>query len=288
MKAARLKAAQLGAARLAIGSYRGSRGRDLAAPRRRRRSRRQSLLRSLAVLLTLALLTGGGYWLLTSPVFAVARVESGPFRFSTKAAVDEAFGRVLGHNIWTLRRGDLAAACAGLPWVREVHLRRRLPDELMVQLIEWRPLLEVAAPAGTGEDAGAEVRLLVADGRVLAVPAHLDVPGLPVLVGCAAPPGEDGVPRLAEAELTPLLDLVRAVQESGLEAVAPVDFIRRTPEGFVLELQAGIASLQLGHEDFARRLGRYLLAPERVPPGHSVDLRFEQRITIDRTDPDRT
>jgi hypothetical protein len=271
------------AARLTIGSYRGQRGRDLAAPRGGGRSRGSTLLRAGAVVVLLALMVGGARWLLSAPLFAVARVESGPFRYSSKEAVDTAFARVLGRNIWTLRGEDLTAACADLPWVREVHLRRRLPNELVVHLIEWQPLLAVAV-AGRSDGS----LIMVADGRVLAVPEHLEVPGLPLLVGCEPTAHEAGELRFAAEERASLLALVRAMQDTGLEVVSPVDFVRRTRAGYVLELQGGAGSLQVGHGDFARRLQRYLIAPERVPPGGRVDLRFEQRITIEAPETERS
>lgn len=270
-------------ARLTIGSYRGQRGRDLAAPRRRRHSRRQVLLGSALAVLAIALLAGGGYWLLTASLFAVARVESGPYRYSSESAVTEAFDRILGHNIWALRGARVEEACAGLPWVRDIHVRRRLPDTVVVEFVEWQPLLEVAV--ASGPDA---TRMLVADGRVLDAPAHLDAPGLPLLLGCAATADADGRLRLRAADLPAVLDLVRALQETGLEAACPVDFVRRTGEGYVLELQGRAGSLQLGHEDFSRRLNRYLLTREQIPAGASVDLRFEDRITIDSPEPERT
>lgn len=268
---------------MTIGAFRGARGRDLARPRRRRCSRRQVVLRVGAVVALLVMLAGGGYWLLTAPFFAVARVESGRFRYSSKQAVDAAFARHLGHNIWTLTRGDIAAACADLPWVREVRLQRRIPDTIVVELTEWRPLLVVASEA-----AAVGPRILVEDGRVLAAPEHLDVPGLPRLVGCGLVPDDSGYWRLTESDLGSLLALLRAVEETGLESTRPVDFVRRTDDGFVLELQGRSGSLLLGHDDFRRRLSRYLLTHEQIPLGSIVDLRFEDRITFEARRPDRT
>ena len=268
---------------MTIGAYQGERGRDLARPRRRRRSRRQIAGRLVATAALLASLIGGGYWLLTAPFFAVARVQSGRFRYSSKTAVDAAFARHLGRNIWTLTHDEVAAACADLPWVREVRLQRRIPDTIVVELTEWRPLLGVAtaaAPAGP--------RILVEDGRVLAAPEHLDVPGLPLLVGCGLEPAGHRQWRLADVDVDSLLALVGAVENTGLESACPVDFVRRTEAGFVLELQGRSGSLLLGHGDFVRRLSRYLLTREQIPAGSTVDLRFEDRITFESPRPGRT
>ncbi len=268
--------------RLAIGSYRGDRGRDLAAPRRSPRSRRQVTLRVVVAGLLVTVLAGGGYWLLNASLFEIARVESGPYRYSDEPDVESAFSRILGRNIWTLTRGHAVAACEDLPWVREVHLRRRLPDVVVVEFIEWQPLLAVATSGADG------THMLVADGRVLGAPAHLDIPGLPLLVGCEPVAGSDQRQRLADHDLAPLLALVEAMQDTGLETACPVDFVRRTDDGFILELQGRAGSLRVGRQDFSRRLRRYLLTREQIPDGAAVDLRFEDRITIETPEPERT
>jgi hypothetical protein len=269
--------------RLTIGTHRTDRGRDLAAPRRVRRRPRQVLARVAAVVTLVGLLAGGGYWLLTAPTFAVSRVESGRYRFSDEAAVEAALSRCLGLNIWRLTHADVDAACADLPWVRRVSVQRRLPATIVVTMTEWRPLLGVATeshPDGS--------QLLVPDGRVLTAPAHLDVPALPLLVGCEPVRGPDGAWRLAGPELASVMALIEALEQTGLESDIPVDFVRHTHAGFVLELQGRAGSLLLGHEDFPRRLARYLLARERIPAGAAVDLRFEDRVTFEAPAEDRT
>jgi hypothetical protein len=158
-----------------------------------------------------------------------------------------------------------------------------MPATIIVTMTEWRPLLGVA----TGEHPDGS-QVLVPDGRVLGAPAHLDVPALPLLVGCEPVRDPDGHWRLAERDLAPVLALIGALEQTGLESDIPVDFVRRTEAGFVLELQGRAGSLLLGHDDFPRRLARYLLARERIPAGAAVDLRFEDRVTFEAPAEDRT
>jgi len=264
---------------LFIGEYRGQRGqrgRSLAATRRKRPSWRRLILRLGAAVLLVGLLGYGGFWLLTSPSFAVARVQSGRYRFSAQEEVEAALSSCLGKNIWTLTRGDVEEAVAGLAWVRSLSLSRQIPDQLTVEFVEWRPLLAVA-----GDDQGGPERLLVEDGRVLDLPGHLVGPGLPVLVGCRLEADGEGIWRLGETDADTVLDLLAALEASGLEGTVPVDFVSRTEQGFVLVLQDHAGSLLLGNEDFATRLGRYLLARDRIPAGSAVDLRFADRITYE-------
>lgn len=260
---------------LIIGEYRGSRGRRLASRRRPHRSWRRRALAVAGVLAVAGALAGAGRWLLTAPVFTVARIEAGPYRFSDREAVQAALGACLQRNIWTLSQRDVAATCAPLPWVREVRLARRIPDTVVVDLIEWQPLLAVSGGATLADD-----RFLVGDGRVLPLPDHLPPPVLPLLVGATLLTAPDGTSRLPTDEIEPVLAVIEALAETGLESACPVDFVRLTAEGFVLILQGRAGSLLLGREDFRLRLARYLLARPRIPEGSVVDLRFEDRITF--------
>ncbi|MBD3219707.1 FtsQ-type POTRA domain-containing protein [bacterium] len=262
--------------RVAIGSLRGDRVRTLARWRTPRRSRRQTAARAAVVTVTVAMLVAGAWWMLTTPTFAVARVESGPYRFSTRAEVDRALRDVLGRNIWRLSSGEIAAAFTGLPWVREVHARRRVPDTVVVELVEWRPLLVVAP-----RDAD-PVRdlVLVGDGRVLPMPDHLDPPALPVLVGASLTEDGPDAWRIDPVRAGQVARLLDALAATGFEVACPVDFVRLTATGICLELADRAGTVHLGREAFDERLGRYLLARDRIPRGAAVDLRFADRITI--------
>jgi hypothetical protein len=260
---------------LAIGEHRTARGRSLAAPRRPRRSRRGAWLGLGATLLVLGLLGGAAWWVLTAPAFAVARVQTGPYRYAAEPAVERALGQALGRNIWTLPADAVRESFAAVPWVRDVSLGRRLPDVLTVRLQEWQPRLLLAGPADDPTP-----RALVGDGRVLPWPQHLPVPGLPWLEGAQARPAGDGTWRLAAPRAARLLQVLEAVAATGLEQVAPLDFVRITDTGLELVLQGDGGRLQVGREDFTARLERYLLGRERVPTGAVVDLRFEDRITF--------
>ena len=263
------------AGHLVIGTYRAPRGRRLASPVRTRRCVVRSILRCAAVLVLLGLLAAGGNWLLTAPFFAVSRVETGPYRFSNRLDVEAALSACLNRNIWSLTRRDAVAACGALAWVREVKLERRLPGTVMLELVEWQPLLAVPA-----DDGGPDVYYLIGDGRLLALPQHLRPPVLPLLVGGRLQRTQGPEARLAAADPIQVLAVVEALNSTGLESACPVDFVRLTPEGFVLVLQGRCGSLLLGHEDFEIRLARYLLARSGIPEGSIVDLRFEDRITV--------
>ena len=260
---------------LAIGEHRGPRGRALAAPRRPRSSRRRLWLTATLSVLALGLLAAGSWWLTTAPAFSVARVETGRYRFASGPAVEAALGRALGRNIFTLPTAEVQAAFGDLPWVREVSLGRRLPDVLTVRLQEWQPRLLLAAA-----EAGGPARALVAGGRVLDWPDHLPLPALPWLVGVSPRPAEPGRWSLEPEAADVITALLSALATTGLEQEAPVDFVRWTPAGVELVLQAGGTRLRLGRDDLVGRLERYLVGRQQVPAGSVVDLRFDDRITF--------
>ncbi len=261
---------------VAIGGFRGQRGRGLARPRRAPRSRRVLVVALIATGLGLALIVWGGWWLRHSPTFAVSRVESGPYRFSRQADVDAALRTALDRNIWTLPVDEVTAAFAALPWVRAVTLRRRIPETVAVDLQEWRPLVSLPVAAAAAQ------LVLVGDGRLLRWPDHLQPPGLPVLVGATvAGEGAADQQRLDAATVSEVMAVLEALVATGFEAAYPVDFLRLTPEGVVLELERRAGTLVLGREQFQPRLRRYLLARDRIPFGARVDLRFAERITFE-------
>lgn len=246
------------------------------------RSRKPLVLRSLAMLLVVGLSVTGAWWLRTSSTFAVDRVESGSYRFTSQDQLQEIFGSFLGRNIWTVSSRDLADSLAVLPWVRDLKVRRRLPGSLEVDFREWRPLLVLEPGSGNQLGVGGPL-VLVEGGRVLEFPDHLVLPGLPVLVavGCG-PDTLTGGLCLDQMHRESVLELVAAVEESGLESACPIDFIVARTEGFAIVLQDGRGTLLVGREDFSGRLDRYMTARDHLEPGLQMDLRFAERITCRR------
>jgi cell division septal protein FtsQ len=244
-----------------------------AAPRRRRFPWR----RALAGAAVAVAFGAAGWWLVGSGAFAVARVGTGDYRFTDERALRAALTPLLGRNLWALGQDDVREALAGLPWVREAHVQRRLPGSVDVELIEWRPLLVVAEPGAPPE---APPLVLVEDGRVLPFPARLPAPDLPVLTGIVVQRRPDGAATLPPDVKPSVLELVAALASSGLEAATTVDFVVAGPDGWSVVLRGREATLLVGREQFADRLTRYLTARAHVDSNLVVDLRFKDRLTV--------
>jgi cell division septal protein FtsQ len=254
-------------------------GEAFAVRRGPERSRQAVIARAGAGLLTLLAVGFGLWWLLTSATFAVNRLESGAYRYTSETELQAVLSAYLGRNIWTLRPGEIAAGVEVLPWVRDLQVRRRLPDTMVIDFREWVPvlMLENVTIAGQVRD-----RLVLrSDGSLSDFPAHLPLPGLPVLVG-AAPvrAGDEGHLHLAAEQSAQLMELISAIEDAGLEAASPVDFVVARPAGFAIVLQDGQGTLLLGREDFGPRLQRYMIARDHLEPGLDYDLRFAERITV--------
>ncbi len=253
-------------------------------------SRRRRAAIAGTAILVLGLVCGGIYWALHTPMFAVTRIETGSYRFTSPDALDSVLGRYLGRNLLGIGRDEVAGDMAALSWVRDLHIQRRLPGTLAVDFREWRPLAVIAqqdlAPA---QRRGTWV--LGENGRILEFPAELEVPALPTLVGYkpiataeGSPEEREGPTAARAAESDTLLELFDALAAVGLETVAPVDFVVVRPEGYAIVLEGGQGRLQVGREDFRPRLERYLAARSHLEPGLDVDLRFTGQVTVRRPD----
>lgn len=257
----------------------GRRTPDFAVRRGPRRSRRAVLARSGAGLVTLLLLGGAIWWALHSTRFAIAQVASGQYRFTSEEDLQAVFGGFLGRNIWTLSTAAVADSVTALPWVRDAHVVRRLPDRLEVEFSEWAPLLLLAPQAVDG--VMRDDLVLLADGRVVPFPDHFVPPALPVLVEVSPVCGEDEPAlRLPPEHASRVSALVDAIEEAGLEGAAPVDFVVARAEGYGIVLQDGQGQLLVGREEFEPRLQRWMTARDHLEPGLEYDLRFADRITV--------
>ena len=245
-----------------------------------RRSRVGSAIKYSAGFLVLATAGFGVWWILTSSTFEVARVESGAYRFTSQSELEDAFSEFLGRNIWTLSTDEIAVRLGSLPWVRDMRVRRSLPNTIEVDFREWRPLWQVSKTKGV-RSGGMRPLVLIGDGRILEFPAHVVMAGLPVLVGVpAVREGDGGVLRVEENHMDEIMELISAMEDAGLESVSPVDFVVARNEGYAIVLQDKRGILMVGREEFSDRLNRYMTARDYLDPGLEIDLRFKDRLTV--------
>jgi len=170
----------------------------------RMRARRVAVIREqgrrrLRVLLVVvgAVAIGGSAWLaVTSPFLDVDRVVIRGTAQVPAAQVRAAADVRTGDALLLLDVGELERRIEAVPAVREAHVRRDLPDELRITVVE-------RVPAGWARRDPAHVAVVDGTGRVIA-DAAAPPAGLPEVVGLTRLPELGG--RIAPAAATRLLE----------------------------------------------------------------------------------
>jgi cell division septal protein FtsQ len=144
------------------------------------------------------------------------------------------------------------------PWVREVHVRRRPPQTVVLSVQEIEPMFRLA-------DGGA------IDTRGVRMPPRpqVDLSALPLLQ-CR---------RYDKPQRAQLLALRQALAEVPWSLNAPLDRVVLDARGITLYDAAGV-QIALGQRDFAARLLRLAQARSRLNArqGDRLDLRFADQI----------
>ncbi len=122
--------------------------RDRPEPYRRRRQavphrRRRLFLDLLRPLLTALAVVGApaaaGYWAVTTPYLEVAAIEIAGTERVSAAWVREALAGLEGQHLLSTGLDDVRRRLASHEWIREIAVRKELPDTLHVEIEERRP-----------------------------------------------------------------------------------------------------------------------------------------------------
>jgi cell division protein FtsQ len=243
-----------------------------AGRRGRRWARRAAGLAALLVMAGAA--AGTARWLLTSPRFAVARIDVVGAGRASREEILAAAGLAPGMSLFRVSPPAVAAALEALPLIRRAEVIRRFPDRVTVVVEERRPFTLVHAG-----------RLYWIDehGVSLGPETRAVSPGAPVISGLTAEDLAAGT-RAPSARVAAGISLVRILLRSGsalLHQISEIDVSR--PEGPVLYTVDGV-EVRIGQEDWEARLGRLLgvLAQLRSEGEGvtSIDLRFRDQVVL--------
>jgi cell division protein FtsQ len=242
---------------------RNSQKRSLPASVEWRRLARWSLALAL-----LALTGSGGFWLvdrLSDPrmlPFKVVRID-GQFQYLDRSGIEQAVGREIRGNFFTLDVERVRRAALALPWVDKASVRRVWPQTLVMQIEEQVPLAR-----WEGE------RLVNPRGVIFAPEKKRLPPDLVVLAGPDSSSREVVAQYLALKPKLSLLGL--GIERLQLDARG----------AWQLTLDSGLR-LQLGSTETGRRLARFLAYyPHLRSAGgeHNrmmeMDLRYSNGFTI--------
>ncbi|MCG8459942.1 MAG: FtsQ-type POTRA domain-containing protein [Holophagales bacterium] len=268
-------------------------------PFRRRRGRRVRRLRRnpfvrIAWPLFLAIAIVGTpvalmLWFAHSPLFALRGIEASVEEGGrvTQEWVEKALRPYQGENVWLVSLDEMALSLARHPWVADIGLRKRPPNDLVVRVVERREvaLLRTGIPAGTSDGKVGALVFLDGSGRPIApLSTPWQRPGidLPIISGgsgtVAGIASAVGLLREIEAAAPPWIQGL-----SEIEILSDTDYRVHTADlPFPLLLRAGTV------DDKNRRLEQLLpRIAERFDAIAAVDLRFSRRIIIERAARDR-
>lgn len=196
---------------------------------------------ALTLIAAVLLLWGALAWLVRQPLFAFREVVIlGPLERVDAARLEGIVRDQLTGTFFTMNLDSARASLKGLPWVRGVALRRQWPQRLEVTVEEYAPI------ARWNESA-----LVDAQGDVFVADYDGELPRFE---------GPDG--RGPE---------VAARYREWAEALAPLaldlEGIRLSPRGgwqLVAKGTGGALAIELGREEPAARLGRFIAVYERT------------------------
>lgn len=244
---------------------------------RRRRARRAWRVWLVGLgLAGLALAGGGagGYWLLTSPRFAVGVLEVRGASRVPPERVRAAAGIAPGTNIFRIDPTAVAARVQALPEVLRADVIRELPNRVTVLVEERRPFTLVSA---------GRLHWVDEEGRLLGVEERAVTPPVPVISGLpeeeVAALGTGPGPRARAA-----LALIRSLLRAGSPLAAEISEIDMSgQDGPVLYTVDGI-EVRLGAENWEERLARLegVLAQvaQEGAEVRAIDLRFRDQVVL--------
>jgi len=157
-------------------------------------------------------------------------------------------GRIAaGDNVFRIDLDGAAARIRALPWIREAVVRRRLPGEISIKVVER----QAAALVELGG-----LYLVDGEGNLFKRLGSTDPDDLPVVTGLTRAAVRQN-PEGAREALVEALGLVTEVRESGLETRAPVSEVHRDgASGWSIVLAADGTRVQLGQGPYRQKLAR--------------------------------
>ncbi|MBM4443227.1 MAG: FtsQ-type POTRA domain-containing protein, partial [Candidatus Rokubacteria bacterium] len=236
------------------------------------------LFRRAAVALLLAAvpaaLVAAGWWLASSPTFAVRSVDVRGAQQVAPERILEAAGVAPGQSLFLVDPRRIVRAVEALPEVERADVIRELPNRVTVVVEERKPFTLVHA---------GRLHWIDESGRVLGRETQAVTPPAPVISG------------LSEAELASLggqpsgkardaIRLIRALLRSNSPLGTEISEIDMgSAEGPVLYTVSGV-EVRLGAEEWEERLARLegVLAQTAAREGviRAVDLRFRDQVVL--------
>lgn len=145
-------------------------------------------LRVLLGIVAVASMVGIAWLVVQSPLFALDTLRVRGTVHASRTEVRVAAGVQTGDALLFVDEGEVARRVEELPWVASARVRRDLPHDLTITVVERAPIAWARRPVPAGTDpAAVPVVLVDRTGRVLAE-SPTPPEGLPELVGATRVP----------------------------------------------------------------------------------------------------
>jgi cell division protein FtsQ len=202
--------------------------------------------------------------LVTSPAFAVDRIEIKGLVRMERAELLDAAGLAIGRNVFEHGPGEVKARLLRHPWVAEASVARRLPGSYVIEVRERQPIaLLVVEPCHDANlrsetdptcDDGSALYLLSDDGKLFKRFDAKDPVDLPVITGIDRVRfGSD--PEFPKTILLGAAQLLHDYRAQGLAQQKPVSEIHLEPnDGFSLYVGEELTLVRLGAPPYAQKL----------------------------------
>ena len=216
------------------------------------------------------------------PRFALSSVDVSGARNTRASDIILAAALSKGSNVWLLDTASARRRVEALPWIATANVSRAWPNRVSISVSERTPVAAVLLPyGGSGEEPTAQVALIDATGRVLAIvaggPGAADLPLFriepqPTALEPGATAGGDDVQHAYDAMVQ-----LRAL---GLR-VSEIDLKPST--GVTVTCAGGLRVILGSDDDLAKKVSLYkAIAPNITAPQKVVyvDLRSVRAPTV--------
>lgn len=248
---------------------------------------RWSLKLSFGLLLG-SMLSFGLYWardrLYHSPRFNIAITEINGLQNISQNQVLIKISELAqpGRNLVRFDLDRLRRSLELIPWVKTVVVRRVLPDKLIVDIEERKPVAFARVALGT--------LLIDEEGTLLENnPEELSEADFPVILGMESGYGPEVLRRNRE-RIALYLQLISALNRGGAGLSRDLSEVHLQDPGNVsIILNGDTVLVYLGRDGFQKKFRRYLAASRELKKKYrnldSVDLRYRDQVVIRTLDP---
>jgi cell division protein FtsQ len=189
-------------------------------------------------------------------------------------------------NLLALDLNELASRLISEPWLKHVRLERRLPNRLLVEVVERRP---VAVVTSSGKGGPATV-LVDEEGMVLMAASDEDRRRYPIVRGASRPTPSLGS-RFSDPAVASGLAVLQATKDLPLVGRKSLAVIECSyPGRIILRGRKSHAVVAVRGGDLERKFARLKTLAKELKRRHGsiqyIDLSFERRVIIKGVDKD--